>query len=180
MQSIVLDTFDGFFCTDAAPFFGFMGVSSALVFANLGAAYGTAKSGVGISSMGVMNHEAVMKNIIPVVMAGVLGIYGLIISVILIQGIKTPGYSSFSGYAHLSAGLSCGLSGLGAGLAIGIVGDAGVRANGIQPKLFVPMVLILIFAEALGLYGLIVGIILSQSKGECTMPRNYLPPASSQ
>jgi F0F1-type ATP synthase membrane subunit c/vacuolar-type H+-ATPase subunit K len=65
---------------------GFMGVSSALVFANLGAAYGTAKSGVGISSMGVMNPEAVMKNIIPVVMAGVLGIYGLIISVILIQG----------------------------------------------------------------------------------------------
>lgn len=121
---------------------------------DLGAAYGTAKSGVGISSMGVMNAEAVMKNIIPVVMAGVLGIYGLIISVILIQNVKSP-YSSFQGYAHLAAGLACGLSGLGAGLAIGIVGDAGVRANGIQPKLFVPMVLILIFAEALGMYKLI-------------------------
>jgi len=149
-------------CPDAAPFFGFMGVSSALVFANLGAAYGTAKSGVGISSMGVMNHEAVMKNIIPVVMAGVLGIYGLIIAVILVQNVKSTTYTSYSGYAHLAAGLSCGLSGLGAGLAIGIVGDAGVRANGIQPRLFVPLVLILIFAEALGLYGLIVGIILSQ------------------
>jgi len=92
MQSLLLDSvnFDGFFCADAAPFFGFMGVSSALVFANLGAAYGTAKSGVGISSMGVMNPEAVMKNIIPVVMAGVLGIYGLIISVILIQGSQSP------------------------------------------------------------------------------------------
>lgn len=100
---------------------------------------------------------------------GVLGIYGLIIAVILIQGVKPP-YSSFSGYAHLSAGLSCGLSGLGAGLAIGIVGDAGVRANGIQPKLFVPMVLILIFAEALGLYGLIVGIILSQQTQACIPP----------
>jgi V-type H+-transporting ATPase proteolipid subunit len=136
----------------------------------LGAAYGTAKSGVGIASMGVMNHEAVMKNIIPVVMAGVLGIYGLIISVILVQGINAAAYSSFSGFAHLAAGLSCGLSGLGAGLAIGIVGDAGVRANGIQPRLFVPMVLILIFAEALGLYGLIVGIILSQQKGDCKAP----------
>lgn len=83
--------------------------------------------------------------------------------------VKAP-YSSFSGYAHLSAGLSCGLSGLGAGLAIGIVGDAGVRANGIQPKLFVPMVLILIFAEALGLYGLIVGIILSQQTQTCKLP----------
>lgn len=111
-------------------------------------------------------------------------------------------YSAYNGYAHLAAGLSCGmfpslffvvvclccfsclfavvhvvvcvgLSGLGAGLAIGIVGDAGVlfsvclllrcvsciaclcvysvcvgvRANGQVEKLFVPMVLILIFAE---------------------------------
>jgi len=171
MLSLLLQTTaaTGFYCAESAPFFGFMGVSAALVFANLGAAYGTAKSGVGISSMGVMNHEAVMKNIIPVVMAGVLGIYGLIIAVILVQAIKAP-YSSYMGFAHLAAGLACGLSGLGAGLAIGIVGDAGVRANGIQPKLFVPMVLILIFAEALGLYGLIVGIILSQSKDSCQIP----------
>ena len=48
------------------------------------------------------------------------------------------------------------------GMAIGIVGDAGVRANGQQPRLFVGMILILIFAEALGLYGLIVAIVLSQ------------------
>ena len=34
-----------------------MGVTSALVFANLGAAYGTAKSGVGIASMGVASAE---------------------------------------------------------------------------------------------------------------------------
>jgi len=172
MLSFMLQTANqGFYCAESAPFFGFIGVASALVFANMGAAYGTAKSGVGISSMGVMNADAVMKNIIPVVMAGVLGIYGLIIAVILVQGIKATGYASFTGYAHLAAGLSCGLSGLGAGLAIGIVGDAGVRANGIQPKLFVPMVLILIFAEALGLYGLIVGIILSQQTGAaCTLP----------
>jgi V-type H+-transporting ATPase proteolipid subunit len=35
-------------------FFGFIGVASALVFANLGAAYGSAKAGVGICSMGVL------------------------------------------------------------------------------------------------------------------------------
>ena len=39
-------------------------------------AYGTAKSGVGIASMGVMRPDMIMKSIIPVVMAGVLGIYG--------------------------------------------------------------------------------------------------------
>ena len=64
-------------------------------------------------------------------------------------------YYYFDGYAHLAAGLSCGLAALGAGMAIGIVGDAGVRANAQQPKLFVGMILILIFAEALALYGLI-------------------------
>ena len=114
-------------------------------------------------------------------MAGVLGIYGLIVAVIIQGSILTPDssgatkYSSFTGecaffictpcrssittryiytgYAHLSAGLCCGLSGLAAGMAIGIVGDAGVRAVGQQEKLFVGMILILIFAEALGLYG---------------------------
>lgn len=64
-------------------------------------------------------------------------------------------YYYFDGYAHFGAGLACGLAALGAGMAIGIVGDAGVRANAQQPKLFVGMILILIFAEALALYGLI-------------------------
>jgi F0F1-type ATP synthase membrane subunit c/vacuolar-type H+-ATPase subunit K len=74
--------------------------------------------------------------------------------------VKEDEYSAFSGYAHLGAGLSVGLSGLAAGMAIGIVGDAGVRATAQQQKLFVGMILILIFAEALGLYGLIVALIL--------------------
>lgn len=138
-----------------------IGCSAALVFANLGAAYGTAKSGVGVASMGVMRPEMVMKSIVPVVMAGVLGIYGLIIAVIIGTNVDAPDkYPAFKGFAHLAAGLAVGLSALAAGMAIGIVGDAGVRATAQQPKLFVGMILILIFAEALGLYGLIVGLIL--------------------
>jgi len=155
-------TFNG---DETAALFGFLGASSALVFSCMGAAYGTAKSGVGIASMGVMRPELVMKSIVPVVMAGVLGIYGLIIAVIISTGISTP-YYLFDGFAHLGAGLACGLSGLAAGMAIGVVGDAGVRANAQQPKLFVGMILILIFAEALALYGLIVGIILSSRAGQ--------------
>eukprot|EP00695_Tsukubamonas_globosa_P000008 TRINITY_DN1002_c0_g1_i2.p2 TRINITY_DN1002_c0_g1~~TRINITY_DN1002_c0_g1_i2.p2 ORF type:complete len:174 (-),score=54.12 TRINITY_DN1002_c0_g1_i2:134-655(-) len=149
-------------CPPSASFFGMMGCTCALVFANLGAAYGTAKSGVGVASMGVMRPELVMRNIIPVVMAGVLGIYGLIVSVVISPNVKTPtdGYLAYHGFAHLAAGLSVGLSALAAGLAIGIVGDAGVRAIAQQPKLFVAVILILIFAEALGLYGLIVALIL--------------------
>jgi len=66
----------------------------------------------------------------------------------------------FRGFIHLGAGLSVGFSGLAAGFAIGIVGDAGVRGTAQQPRLFVGMILILIFAEVLGLYGLIVAIYL--------------------
>ena len=148
---------------ETAPFFGFLGAASALIFSCMGAAYGTAKSGVGVASMGVMRPELVMKSIVPVVMAGVLGIYGLISTGI---NPKAKPYYLFDGYAHLSSGLACGLAGLAAGMAIGIVGDAGVRANAQQPKLFVGMILILIFAEALALYGLIVGIILSSRAGQ--------------
>merc|ERR1719453_2894414 len=156
-------------CPASAPFFGFMGCAAALVFACLGAAYGTAKSGVGVANMGVLHSEMIMKSIIPIIMAGVLGIYGLIVAVPLGSGIKGEayGYASFSGYAGLSAGLCCGMAGLSAGIAIGIVGDAGVRANARQPKLFVGVILILIFAEALGLYGLIVALILSSNTMKC-------------
>lgn len=64
---------------------------------------------------------------------------------------------------HLATGLVVGFSGLASGIAIGIVGDAGVRGVAQQPRLFVGMALILIFAEVLGLYGLLMGIVM------CTM-----------
>ncbi|XP_045598356.1 V-type proton ATPase 16 kDa proteolipid subunit c [Procambarus clarkii] len=145
-----------------SPFFGVMGAASAMIFSALGAAYGTAKSGVGISAMSVMRPELIMKCIIPVVMAGIIAIYGLVVAV-LIAGKLNPadkGYSLYQGFVHMGAGLAVGLSGLAAGFAIGIVGDAGVRGTAQQPRLFVGMILILIFAEVLGLYGLIVAIYL--------------------
>ena len=140
-------------------FFGYMGIASALVLANLGAAYGTAKSGVGICTMGVLKPDKIIKSVIPVIMAGILGIYGLIVAVILNQRINDD-YKYRNGYCHLASGLCCGISSLCAGLAIGIGGDAGVRALGQTDRIFVGMMLILIFAEALGLYGLIVSLIL--------------------
>ncbi|XP_033218213.1 V-type proton ATPase 16 kDa proteolipid subunit-like [Belonocnema kinseyi] len=72
---------------------------------------------------------------------------------------------SLTGFIHLGAGLAVGFSGLAAGFAIGIVGDAGVRGTAQQPRLFVGMILILIFAEVLGLYGLIVAIYLYTKQG---------------
>ena len=134
-----------------AGIYGFIGVASAISLANLGAAYGTAKAGVGICTMGVLKPEKIIKAIIPVIMAGILGIYGLIVSVILVQKVNDhEKYDYNSGFSHLASGLCCGISAWAAGIAIGIAGDAGARS----------MMLILIFAEALGLYGLIVALIL--------------------
>lgn len=145
-----------------ASFFGYMGVASSLSLANIGAAYGTAIAGLGICSMGIMKPDQVIKASIPVIMAGILGIYGLIVSIILIQKVNVETYTYFDGFKHLSSGICCGLSSLAAGIAIGKCGDAGARALGQQDRIFVGMMLILIFAEALGLYGMIVSLILAQ------------------
>lgn len=88
-------------------------------------------------------------DIIPVIMAGIIAIYGLVVSV-LISNELAQKQSLYTGFIQLGAGLSVGLAGLAAGFAIGIVGDAGVRGTAQQPRLFVGMILILIFAEVLG------------------------------
>ena len=90
-------------------------------------------------AMGIRSPELLMRNIIPVVMAGVLGIYGLIVAVILNgkfsfpeQGTGYATYSQYSAFSHLAAGLCCGFTSLASGIAIGISADAGTRAIGAQ------------------------------------------------
>lgn len=89
-------------------------------------------------------------------MSGIIAVYGLVIAVLITGDLKVPPeehYSLFNGFIHLACGLSVGLTGLAAGYAIGIVGDQGVRSYMQQSRVFVGMVLILIFGEVLGLYG---------------------------
>ena len=101
-------------------------------------------------------------------MSGIIAVYALVIAVLIAGDMAPPPqtYDLFTGFMHLAAGLSVGLSGAAAGYAIGVVGDMGVRCYMQQSRIFVGMVLILIFGEVLGLYGLIVGLILnSKSQG---------------
>ncbi|KAK4187271.1 hypothetical protein QBC35DRAFT_385311 [Podospora australis] len=156
-----------------APFIGMAGIASAMIFGCMGAAYGTAKSGIGIAGVGTFRPDLIMKCLIPVVMSGIIAVYALVISVLIAQDLTPPSpngggsnYSLFSGFMHLACGLSVGLTGLAAGYCIGVVGDKGVRSYMLQSRVFVGMVLILIFGEVLGLYGLIVALILNtKSKG---------------
>ena len=139
-----------------------MGAAISIALANFGAAYGTGKSGIGIMAAGVLRPDNMIKSLTPTIMAGILSIYGLVVSIQIATSIKFP-LPLAIGFMQMAAGLATGLSALAAGFAIGIVGDAGVRAFAQQPRLFVAMVLILIFAEVLGLYGMIVALLLLSS-----------------
>ncbi|KZV77953.1 V-type ATPase, partial [Exidia glandulosa HHB12029] len=140
-------------CPPYAPFFGFAGVAASMILSTIGASFGTAKSGIGITGLGNFRPDLVMRSLIPVVMSGIIAVYGLVVAV-LIAGNMDPGqpYSLFTGATHLAAGLACGFTGVAAGYAVGVAGDACVRAFVHESRIFVGMVLILIFGEVLGLY----------------------------
>jgi len=101
-----------------------------------------------------------VKGLVPAIMASVRGVYGLIISILIAVQV-TPNYSLMKAFAHLFSGLAVGLSGTASGWCMGIIGDHGMAAVSRNPRLYIGMLLILIFAEAIGLYGLIIGLILT-------------------
>jgi V-type H+-transporting ATPase proteolipid subunit len=151
--------------TAAPAFFGFAGAFLALVLSNIGAALGICDAGIGLATIGPMTPELVMKNIIPVVLAGVSGVYGLIIAVLISINITKPEgdmnvYTWNKAWRAFNAGLCVGGSGLWAGWSIGVVSRIGIKCVGLNPNLFTPMILILGGPGAVALFGLIVGLIL--------------------
>jgi len=85
-------------CPPYAPFFGFAGVTASMVLSGMpsirrfpssltmvavGAAYGTAKAGATIAAAGVLGPHIIMTALLPVIMAGILAIYGLVVSVFI-------------------------------------------------------------------------------------------------
>ena len=110
-------------------------------------------------NMGLVDPSKIFRALIPVIMAGILGIYGLITAVLMATKVRDS--DQIAGYRQFAAGLCCGLNALGSGLAIGVVGEASVKAYAQTEGVYVGMIIMLIFAEALGLYGLIIAIILS-------------------
>ena len=64
----------------------------------MGAAYGTAKSALGMIAMGVSKPNLIMKAIIPAIMAGIRAIYGLVVAVLI---------AAKSTFVRLRAGIFC-------------------------------------------------------------------------
>uniref|UniRef100_A0A7S4I5F0 V-type proton ATPase proteolipid subunit n=1 Tax=Vannella robusta TaxID=1487602 RepID=A0A7S4I5F0_9EUKA len=153
-----------------AVFYGLAGAASALILSGAGAAVGTAKACRGIAKVSEgtnaknvndsgKKHDGLLKYMIPVVMCGVLAIYGLIYSVIVSSSVVSPTYSTSQGYGNFFGGLAVGFCCLVSGIAIGVCGEAGIIASARNSKFFTLVILVLIFCESLGLYGLIFSLL---------------------
>jgi V-type H+-transporting ATPase proteolipid subunit len=118
---------------------------------------------------------------VPIIISGVLSIYGIIIAIILVGKMASSSeqeMTEVSGYRHLSAGLAVGLASLVSGLGIArflnhlnkeavIAIEDDLECSKAQPLVqhgeepnFVNLAFGLIFLEAIALYGLIVALFL--------------------
>jgi F0F1-type ATP synthase membrane subunit c/vacuolar-type H+-ATPase subunit K len=107
-------------------------------------------------------------------------IYGVIMAIILTNKIKEPEDNGFyldenwdwagyyyAGYGMFSAGLSVGLTNIASGVSVGIAGSSCAIGDAQDASLFVKILIVEIFASALGIFGIIVGIIQSNA---CIFP----------
>jgi V-type H+-transporting ATPase proteolipid subunit len=155
-----------------------LGVATAMFLTATGSALASSYAGV-FALRG--NYEKLYQNFVPIVQAGVLAIYGIVVSVILVGKFNTT-MTAVDGYRNLSSGLSVGLacwaSGWGMAKFLKQCNEQPVTptiepsqmtqpliarsAEAVTPNPinFVHVCLVMIFLESIGLYGLIVALFL--------------------
>jgi V-type H+-transporting ATPase 21kDa proteolipid subunit len=69
--------------------------------------------------------------------------------------------AEYTGFCMLAIGLVVGLSNLACGISVGVIGSSTALTHAQTPQTFVSMLIVQIFSSALGLYGVIIGIIMA-------------------
>lgn len=167
--------------THMSPYgFANFGVAFGLGLSIVGAAWGIWLTGSSLVGAAVKAPRIRSKNLISVIFCEATAIYGVIMAIILTNKIKEPedngyfladnwdynGYY-YAGYGMFSAGLSVGLTNVASGVSVGIAGSSCAIADAQDASLFVKILIVEIFASALGIFGIIVGIIQSNA---CEFP----------
>eukprot|EP01123_Difflugia_compressa_P015175 TRINITY_DN839_c0_g1_i1.p1 TRINITY_DN839_c0_g1~~TRINITY_DN839_c0_g1_i1.p1 ORF type:complete len:183 (-),score=27.82 TRINITY_DN839_c0_g1_i1:56-604(-) len=152
------------FFIEISPYtFANLGAALAISLSVMAAAWGIALTGTTILGQAVSSPRIRTKNIISVIFCEALAIYGIITAIIVQLKIKDTqvfyGSDYFAGFAIFWSGLLVGFSNLACGIAVGVAGSSAAIADAANPELFIKVLVIEIFASALGLFGLIVGIV---------------------
>jgi len=77
----------------------------------------------------------------------------------------------YTGFSLFWGGLTVGMCNLLCGVAVGITGANAAIADAADPDLFVKILIVEVFSSILGLFGLIVGLLVSGKAQEFTAAR---------